>query len=107
MDNLDWLDKLIEQLKELETTDYGQACNINPHMSSNSDWDYDMDYGLPSSWDGEYKASSKRKHEFSPVLLVFTTVYNCIHCKRKKEDCKYTYCEHEDNPPEYDIGGWG
>lgn len=70
-------------------------------------------YGGSSGYGNSYYDSdwttrkTKREHKFSPILLVFTTVYNCEHCKRKKEDCKYTYCEDEDNPPElYDTGGW-
>ena len=50
-------------------------------------------------------SKSKRRHEFSPVLLVFTTVYNCKHCGAKKEDCLTDYCP--DKKDDFDIGDWG
>lgn len=78
--------------------------------------------GPTSSWDHYYGGSwyggegsgngygsskpSKKEHKFSPILLVFSTVFNCEHCNRKKEDCKYNYCDDEDSPPTFDTGGW-
>lgn len=76
--------------------------------------------GINCSWDSDYGNSAgygkgyldnyysppkaKRKHQFSPVLLVFSTVYNCDHCGAKKEDCKTEYCDGKDD---LDIGDWG
>lgn len=77
--------------------------NVNSHWndrsySSNSygtwSYGYDLDYNKP-----------KRRHKFSPILLIFSTVYNCEHCGAKKEDCKTDYCD-EYKEPEYDTGGW-
>ena len=54
-----------------------------------------------------YTRKDKRKHQFTPVFLIMSTVYDCEHCKRKKEDCSYEYCEDEDSPPDtWDTGGW-
>lgn len=50
--------------------------------------------------------TNKRTHKFSPVLLIFSTVWNCSECGKKKEDCLTNYCEDEDNPPNWDLGGW-
>jgi hypothetical protein len=78
--------------------------------SAYSSWD--SNYGNSSGYGNSYYDSdwttrkNKREHKFSPVLLIYTTVYNCEHCGRKKEDCKYTYCDDEDNPPTWDIGDW-
>lgn len=82
--------------------------NVNPHISS-----YDtigVNYGgRYDYWVPDYDPGpSKRKHEFSPILLINSTVYDCKHCKRKKEDCKTEYCEDENKPLEHDyLGDWG
>ncbi len=62
-------------------------------------------YGRTWSNEGYYSTpKAKRKHKFSPVLLVFSTVYNCEHCGAKQEDCKSEYCDSND---ELNIGDWG
>jgi hypothetical protein len=77
-----------------------------------SNWDvlsvYGYGYGSGYYYDDIDTRKDKRKHTFSPVLLINTTVYDCEHCKRKKEDCKSEYCEDEDSQPDtgWDIGGW-
>lgn len=66
--------------------------------------DWDMYSTGRVYYDGDlYSGTTKRKHEFTPVLLIFNTVYNCKHCDMKKEDCISEYCD-----TEYpDIGSWG
>lgn len=47
-------------------------------------------------WDGEsYGRGDRRKHDWTPILLSFQTVYNCSHCGCKKEKAKSEYCEDE------------
>lgn len=80
--------------------------NINPHRTSyastGSYYGGKHDYWIPD-WD---TGNRKRKHEFKAVLLINSTVYDCTHCKRKKEDCKSDYCEDEGKVDDYDTGGW-
>jgi hypothetical protein len=76
------------------------------YYNTSNGWDdsdiYRINVGVDDYWDNRSSGKSKRKHEFSPVLLVFTTVYNCKHCGAKKEDCKTSYCDEFD----LDIGDW-
>jgi len=45
----------------------------------------------------------KKRHEFLPVLLIFSTVYNCKHCGMNKEDCMSDYCDgSEDDYPDFE-----
>lgn len=91
-----------------ETTDAEFWKNI--YGNANCHWDYyDKRRAGNGGNDLDYNSNTrkaKREHEFSPILLVYTTCYDCKHCKRKKEDCKTNYCSDEDNPPEWDLGGW-
>ncbi len=82
--------------------------NVNPHMSC-SDTASNYYGGRHDYWIPDYDPPEpKRKHEFSPVLLINSTVYDCKHCKRKKEDCKTDYCEEEGVPPNHqNLGDWG
>ncbi len=41
------------------------------------------------------------RHEWKPILLLMSTVYNCKLCGAKKEDAKDAYCNEEP-----DSGGW-
>lgn len=81
------------------------SSNINPHRTDRS-WDRSGygygEYGYDSP---SYK--SKRKHEFTPVLLVWSTVFDCKHCGVKKETATSEYCESETNDIEdWGTGGW-
>ncbi len=70
---------------------------------------WDDNYGNSSSYGTSYydydfdSRSTKRRHKFSPVLLIFSTVYNCEHCGAKKEDCLTDFCEDK----QHDFGDWG
>jgi hypothetical protein len=90
------------------TTDAGFWKALYSGASANWRSDYGNSSGYGDSYyDSDfYSRKDKRRHEFSPVLLVYTTVYDCKHCGRKKEDCSTDYCEDEGNPPGWDIGGW-
>ena len=78
-----------------------------------------MNNTVVSSWDYDYISETeyastewtvkknRKQHSFKAILLIYSTVYNCEHCNRKKEDCNYTYCDDEVTPPSgWDIGGW-
>lgn len=82
----------------------GNSANINSHWSGSYGSggyygtgynDYDYGYSKP-----------KRKHSFTPVLLIVTTVYDCEHCGAKKEDCTSDYCD-EPETHYNDQGDWG
>lgn len=79
---------------------------ITTNPSNNWDDPFSGEYGYKQvNWHREYDSSpSKRPHKFSPVLLVFSTVYNCEHCGAKKEDCLTDYCETKDD---LNVGDWG
>lgn len=85
---------------------------------------YKVDYSNPcADWDGMYgsgagygksyydrdfsSGSTKRKHEFTPILLINSTVFNCKHCGAKQEDAKTEFCDVKEDNNDYDIGGWG
>lgn len=74
--------------------------NYYPSSSSYRGDSYDDDFAT---------FSNKRKHSFTPILLVISTVYNCDHCGAKKEECTTDYCEEKkiDKNHNYDIGDWG
>ena len=59
-------------------------------------YDHDYDYG-----------TTKTRHKFTPVLLVWSTVYNCKLCGAKKEECKTDYCDDNKKKDDFDIGDWG
>lgn len=72
--------------------------NVNSHWwyDSNSDSGYgDSNYDF---------IEPKRKHKFAPILLIYTTVYNCELCGAKKEDCSSDYCNQKKS--DFDIGDW-
>lgn len=78
---------------------YVRFCKDLPDNRS-SNWDvynaYGYGYGSGYYDDDWYTRKDKRQHEFSPVLLVNSTVYDCKHCGKKKEDCRTEYCEDEE-----------
>lgn len=90
----------------------GRIPNVNPYkdliINPHNNWDdpYGSSYGGRNDpWAREYSSTkAKRKHEFSPILLINTTVYDCKHCKAKKEDCLTEFC---DEPEQLNIGDWG
>ena len=57
------------------------------------------DYSITSTPRKGYTAyeyagyKSYTRHEWKPILLLSTTVYNCSRCGAKKEDTKGVYCE--------------
>lgn len=67
---------------------------------------WDDDYGNYSGYGKPYYESPKpkRKHEFTPILLINSTVFNCKLCGAKKEECLTEYCE--ENEDIWDTGGW-
>jgi hypothetical protein len=55
-------------------------------------------HGGPPDWYGEdytRKSKARVKHDWTPILLVFSTCYSCKHCGAKKEETKEIYCEEE------------
>jgi hypothetical protein len=59
-------------------------------MSGLKDWDFEID------WDNMYTDKETEIvpdvneycfHEWKPIALIFTTVYDCKKCGKKKEDC--------------------
>lgn len=76
--------------------------------STNCSWDSYYGNGIAngnSYYDDDFlTGKTKRRHEFSPVVLIFSTVWNCKHCGAKKEDCRTEYCDELDD---FDIGDWG
>lgn len=76
--------------------------NINNHWSSGyGGSNYDKSY-----YDTEpTKSSTRQRHSFSPILLVYTTVFDCKLCGAKKENCSSDYCEEKDDTNLYD-GDW-
>jgi len=83
---------------------------------------------ISNSWDGYYgdgtgygggyndldfnTRKTKKRHDFSPVLLIYTTCYNCKHCGMKKEECMWDHCEDEPKnykkkDTDFDYGDWG
>lgn len=68
-------------------------------------WDRGSVNGKSYRDDSIYSAKVKRRHEFSPILLSFATVYDCKHCGAKKEEAKTDYCDEQDDT-DYDTGGW-
>lgn len=74
--------------------------NINNHWSSGYGGSHDKSY-----YDSKIIIPSvRRRHSFSPILLIYTTVFDCKLCGAKKEDCCSDYCE-EDNENIYE-GDW-
>lgn len=69
-------------------------------------WDRSSVNGKSYHSDPIYSSKTKRRHEFSPLLLVITTCYNCKHCGAKKEDTKTDYCDEKEDDLYYDTGGW-
>lgn len=93
----------------------GSTYDIRQHQSSyyygsSGDWDdyypHGSGYGDPYYSNDFNSRKNKKRHEFSPVLLIYTTCYDCKHCKRKKEDCTSEYCDDENSPPDWDIRDW-
>lgn len=47
------------------------------------DWDYNEAY---VDSDSDWRYTPKCRHEWKAVLLLTSTVYDCIHCGAKKEE---------------------
>ena len=66
----------------------------NPNCSTGDDYGY---RSVRNDWSDDWEDieiyKPKRKHEFTPVLLIFSTAYHCKHCGAKKEENKGDYCE--------------
>lgn len=103
MKGMEEIKKRIDELMK-ECTD-GFHKNI---VTANWDdpWDRSSVNGKSYSSDTIYSTKTKKRHEFSPVLLVITTAYNCKHCGAKKEDTKTDYCDEKEDDLYYDTGGW-
>jgi len=79
---------------------------INPHHSWDDPFKIDTGHGASNKYSNWGNSKSKKLHKYIPVLLIFTTAYNCEHCGAKKEDCKTDYCEEKEDY-NLDIGEWG
>jgi hypothetical protein len=64
-------------------SDYGGNPN---HHGGPPEW-YDEDY--------HREVKTRRKHDWTSTLLIFSTCYTCKHCGAKKELTKDLYCEDE------------
>jgi hypothetical protein len=92
----------IERLDELHKSN---PCDAIANWDDN--WNRGSVNGKSYRNDPIYSSkSTKRRHEFSPVLLVISTCYNCKHCGAKKEDTKTDYCDEKEDDLYYDTGGW-
>jgi len=86
------------QLSQEEIDELIREIEISYSNSSDiiSGYEYWNNY---DDWDGESyggsNSKSKRKHDWTPVLLSFVTVYNCKHCDVAKEKATSEYCDEE------------
>jgi hypothetical protein len=78
-----------EEIKELNQLwkDYHSQSSSGWDKWRDSDWFYDYDDGFSSS--------SRRKHEWTAILLLNRTVYDCKHCGTHKDKAKSEFCDGE------------
>ncbi len=80
-----------EELDELsklwEIYNGSTDCGSNPNYHGGPPEWYDEDY--------HREVKARRKHDYLPTLLVFSTCYTCKHCGAKKEQTTGDHCEEE------------
>lgn len=79
------IDELLREI-QIDAASYSRPTSSYEYWNNYDDWDGES-YGGSDS--------TKRKHDWTPVLLSFQTVYNCKHCDVAKEKATSEYCDEE------------
>lgn len=64
-------------------------------ISDNSNVGYGYNLDLWGRYEDNSSSYSRTRHDWIPILLLNSTVYDCKHCGEKKEKTKTEYCTKE------------